>query len=143
VDGNIDDVFAINTATGLITVQGGIDRETHESYTLNVRVSDKGNPSLFSEKEFLVNVTDLDDNTPEFTATSYEGEFCVWSEGGVLLWYAMVRCAMVGCSVVWLLGMAWCAMVGCSVVWLLWYGMVWYGMVWYSYSVVWYSYSVV
>ncbi|XP_028398312.1 protocadherin Fat 4-like [Dendronephthya gigantea] len=73
VDGNINDVFAINKTSGLITVQGDIDHETRASYTLVVRAFDKGSPSLFSEKEFLVNVTDLDDNPPVFTAEPYEG----------------------------------------------------------------------
>ncbi len=68
-------VFAINKTNGLITVQGVIDHETRKSYTLKVRVSDKGSPRLSSEKEFLVNVTDLDDNYPVFTAEPYEGGF--------------------------------------------------------------------
>ena len=71
VDGNIGDVFVINPTTGLVKVSGTIDRETRESYTLRIRVSDKGSPSLSSEKEFLVNVTDLNDNAPEFTAEPY------------------------------------------------------------------------
>lgn len=59
----------------MITVQGDIDHETRKSYTLVIRAFDNGNPSLFSEKEFLVNVTDLDDNIPVFTAEPYEGAF--------------------------------------------------------------------
>ena len=75
MDGNIGDVFVIDATSGLVKVNGAIDRETRESYTLKVRVSDKGSPSLSSEKEFLVNVTDLNDNAPEFTAKPYVGEF--------------------------------------------------------------------
>ena len=71
VDGNIDDVFVIDATSGLVKVNGALDRETREFYTLKIRVSDNGSPSLFSEKEFLVNVTDLDDNAPEFTAKAY------------------------------------------------------------------------
>ena len=75
MDGNIDNAFAINSTDGMITVFGKIDRETRESYNLKVRVSDKGNPQLSSEKEFVVTVTDLNDNLPVFTAEPYEGEF--------------------------------------------------------------------
>ena len=72
--GNIDGVFVMNEVNGQVKVNGDIDREKHESYTLKVRVSDKGNPRLYSEKEFLVNVTDIDDSSPKFTAEPYEGE---------------------------------------------------------------------
>ena len=71
----MDDVFKIDTGDGLITVKNDIDREVHESYTLRVRASDKGNPRLFSEKDFFVNVTDIDDNPPVFTSEPYEGKF--------------------------------------------------------------------
>ena len=75
MDGNIGNAFAINSTDGMITAFGKIDRETRESFNLKVRVSDKGNPQLSSEKEFVVTVTDLNDNPPVFTAEPYEGEF--------------------------------------------------------------------
>lgn len=77
MDGNIGNAFAINATDGLITVFGEIDREKQDSYKLKVRVSDKGTPKLSSEKEFIVTVTDLNDNPPVFTAEPYEGECLV------------------------------------------------------------------
>ena len=77
MDGNIGNVFSINATDGLITVSAKIDREEQDSYKLKVRVSDKGIPKLSSEKEFLVTVTDLNDNRPLFTAEPYEGKCLV------------------------------------------------------------------
>ena len=72
--GNVQDVFTIDTSTGIVSVKRSLDRETISLYTLKIRASDKGSPSLYSEKDFIVNVTDVDDNAPEFTATDYTGE---------------------------------------------------------------------
>lgn len=66
-------MFAINATNGVVIVQGNVDRESRPSYALVIRATDKGNPRLFTEKEFLVTVTDLDDNAPVFTAKPYEG----------------------------------------------------------------------
>ena len=43
-------------------------------YTLKIRASDKGTPTLFSDKDFTVNVTDEDDNLPVFFGVPYDGK---------------------------------------------------------------------
>ena len=75
VQGNIKDAFKIDADSGVISTQGVIDYETISSYTLKVQASDKGSPSsLFSTKDFVVGVNDLDDNAPVFDPDSYDGE---------------------------------------------------------------------
>ncbi len=75
VQGNINNAFQINRDNGVISTRGGIDRETTAMYTLKVQVSDKGSPRLFSTKDFVVEVTDLDDNPPVFNPSAYDGKF--------------------------------------------------------------------
>lgn len=74
VKGNVKDAFEIDPDSGIISTKGVIDRETIASYTLKVQASDKGSPTLFSTKDFVVEVTDLDDNAPVFNPKSYDGE---------------------------------------------------------------------
>ena len=59
---------------GVISVNGSIDRETIARYQLRVRAKDKGSPALSTEKVFTVNVTDVDDNAPEFPAGPLTGQ---------------------------------------------------------------------
>lgn len=78
VDGNIDDAFAINTSSGIVSVKGDLDYETRPLYTLKIRASDKGSPRLYSEKDFIVNLVDVNDNFPVFTDEPYRGEMRVF-----------------------------------------------------------------
>ena len=75
VQGNINNAFKIVRDSGVISTRGAIDREAIASYTLKVQVTDKGSPELFSRKDFVVDVSDLDDNAPAFNPTAYDGEF--------------------------------------------------------------------
>lgn len=79
VGGNVKDAFEIDRESGVITTKGDIDRETIAEYTLTVQASDKGSPSLFSTKDFVVKVTDLDDNAPVFKPSIYVGRFIRYS----------------------------------------------------------------
>ena len=74
ISGNVQDAFAIDLDTGRVTVNGSLDREILPLYILKIRASDKGTPSLFSEKEFTVELTDEDDNAPVFNPASYDGK---------------------------------------------------------------------
>ena len=61
ISGNTDDVFAIDSSSGQITVSGSLDHETTPSYSLTVQVSDGGTPALTSTATITINVTDAND----------------------------------------------------------------------------------
>lgn len=48
------DLFNVNPNTGVISVTQPLDRETQDSYTLVVRVTDRGNPALSCEFLFVL-----------------------------------------------------------------------------------------
>ena len=50
-----------------------LDRELQSSYTVTVVVEDSGSPVLSASIQFKVNVTDENDNTPQFNQTTYVG----------------------------------------------------------------------
>ena len=63
-------VFSINPETGEITVTGKVDYEEHTAYDIRVQARDKGVPSRSVHGKVLVEVTDVNDNTPEIIITS-------------------------------------------------------------------------
>ena len=67
--GNNESDFIINSTTGLISVNGDIDRETLDAYTLGVMATDGGGRSAQSTVE--ISVTDINDNSPVFDPSSY------------------------------------------------------------------------
>ena len=75
ISGNVKNVFTIDPINGGVSVKGFLlDRETLDFYTLKIRASDKGTPTLFSDKDFTVKVTDEDDNFPVFLGVPYDGK---------------------------------------------------------------------
>ena len=73
VKGDDNNVFQIDPISGQITVNGKIDRETTDSYTLTVMASDQGKPSMKTEQNFYVTVEDQNDNPPKFDAKVFRG----------------------------------------------------------------------
>jgi len=65
--GNTGGAFAIDPATGEITVAATIDFETTPSYTLTVEVTDDGTPALSDSATITVNVTNVNE-APSITA---------------------------------------------------------------------------
>ena len=65
VGGNDDAVFAINSASGEITINDNskLDFETIQSHTLFTSVSDGTNTSI--SEDVLVDINDVNDNFPE------------------------------------------------------------------------------
>jgi hypothetical protein len=59
--GNTGNVFAIDAATGEITLAGAVDFETLALYNLVIRVTDDGTGSLFAEQTVTFNIDDLND----------------------------------------------------------------------------------
>ncbi|XP_072288388.1 protocadherin alpha-8-like [Eucyclogobius newberryi] len=67
---NPDEKFIINANTGEITVKGNIDYEEKQAYEIRVQVRDKGVPPRLAHGKVLVEVIDVNDNTPEISVTS-------------------------------------------------------------------------
>lgn len=59
--GNTGNVFAINSSTGEITVNGVLDFETTTSYALTVQVTDNGQPTKNSSATVTININDVAD----------------------------------------------------------------------------------
>ena len=54
-------LFAINSSTGVVTVNGAIDYESKQSHTITVKAT--SSDSSATTKDFTIAVTDVDDNT--------------------------------------------------------------------------------
>ncbi|XP_048371361.1 protocadherin gamma-C5-like isoform X1 [Sphaerodactylus townsendi] len=65
-------IFSLNEETGEIRVLGNVDCEAATSYEIDVRAKDQGSPSMDAHCNVLVEVADLNDNTPliEFISLS-------------------------------------------------------------------------
>ena len=66
LNGNTNAAFAIDALTGALNVafQGAIDFETTPSFQLTIRVTDNGEPSLFSDAVVTVNLQDVNEAPP-------------------------------------------------------------------------------
>ena len=71
VGGNAGNAFSINSSTGLISVEGDIDRESVTSFILQVRAQDFGNPPRSDQARVEITVTDINDNAPIFSPSAY------------------------------------------------------------------------
>ncbi|XP_073342593.1 protocadherin alpha-8-like [Pagrus major] len=71
VNSRIGELFRVDPATGEIIVQDLIDFELEESYEIDIQASDKGSAPLRTDKSVLVNIVDLNDNTPHIEVTSF------------------------------------------------------------------------
>ncbi|XP_043545771.1 protocadherin Fat 1a isoform X3 [Chiloscyllium plagiosum] len=67
------DVFAIDSATGIVKVIGLLDREKDPVYLLKIEARDqaKQEPQLFSTVLLKVTLEDVNDNPPEFIPRNY------------------------------------------------------------------------
>ncbi|XP_039081775.1 protocadherin alpha-12-like, partial [Hyaena hyaena] len=63
-------MFSINPETGEIRTYGKLDFEENNEYEIQVNAIDKGIPSMAGHCTVLVEVMDLNDNTPEVMITS-------------------------------------------------------------------------
>ncbi|XP_029918453.1 protocadherin alpha-3-like [Myripristis murdjan] len=67
---NPDDKFSLNPETGTITVKSNIDYEETQAYEIRVQARDKGTPPRSAHAKILVEVVDVNDNSPEITVSS-------------------------------------------------------------------------
>ncbi|KAG7517285.1 protocadherin alpha-3-like [Solea senegalensis] len=68
--GQVLDLFQIDSKTGAILVKGKIDYEENPAFEIHAQASDKGQPPMTIDCKVLVEVLDLNDNTPEIRTTS-------------------------------------------------------------------------
>ncbi|XP_039316464.1 protocadherin beta-9 [Saimiri boliviensis] len=55
----------------ILMTEGALDRESRAEYNITITVTDLGNPRLKTEHSITVLVSDVNDNAPAFTQTSY------------------------------------------------------------------------
>lgn len=73
-DSRSSDLFSIDTTNGEISIAKGLDRETLAKHVLKVTVYERLDPSVSASTTVIVNVLDVQDNTPIFEKDSYFAE---------------------------------------------------------------------
>nr|XP_046188706.1 protocadherin alpha-2-like isoform X4 [Oncorhynchus gorbuscha] len=63
-------LFAVNQHTGEITIKGRLDHEENPAFEIRVQAKDKGNPQRSAHSKVLIEILDINDNTPEIELTS-------------------------------------------------------------------------
>nr|XP_046262776.1 protocadherin Fat 2 isoform X2 [Scatophagus argus] len=71
-EGNDTDFFEIDPHSGLIFTKQVLDHEHTKHFNLKVKVTDNGTIPLSSEAFVFINVTDVNDNPPDFVTSQYE-----------------------------------------------------------------------
>ncbi|XP_029918432.1 protocadherin alpha-2-like [Myripristis murdjan] len=66
----VQELFHLDSVTGVLRVKGKIDYEENEVFRLNVQASDKGQPPLSVDCRVIIKVEDVNDNKPEIDVTS-------------------------------------------------------------------------
>ncbi|KGL79349.1 Protocadherin Fat 2, partial [Tinamus guttatus] len=66
--------FNIDASTGQITTAQALDYERNQQFRLKVRAVDHGIPPLSSDALVITDVTDINDNPPEFSQLQYEAK---------------------------------------------------------------------
>lgn len=71
--GHGNQYFQINSATGLISSKGPVNREVNPNFLVTIIAQDLGNVSRSTNTTVNITVLDINDNPPVFNASSYEG----------------------------------------------------------------------
>ncbi|KAF3694240.1 Protocadherin Fat 2 FAT tumor suppressor -like protein 2 Precursor [Channa argus] len=71
-EGNETDFFEIDPQSGFIVTKQVLDYENTKQFNLKIKATDNGTVSLSSEAHVFVNVTDVNDNPPDFVSSQYE-----------------------------------------------------------------------
>ncbi|CAH2226238.1 protocadherin-16 [Pelobates cultripes] len=73
ISGNEEGRFQIHPSTGALSVVRALDREETAGYNLTVIASDHGSPMLSSTQTLSVSLLDVNDETPIFEKSQYDG----------------------------------------------------------------------
>ncbi|XP_066489067.1 protocadherin Fat 1 isoform X4 [Tiliqua scincoides] len=71
IDGNQGSPFTIDPTLGEVKVAKLLDREKISGYTLRVQASDNGNPPRVNTTTVNIDVSDVNDNPPQFSKGNY------------------------------------------------------------------------
>lgn len=71
-EGNETDFFEVDAQTGLVFTKQVLDHENTQHFNLKIRATDNGTVPLSSETGVFVNITDVNDNPPDFISSQYE-----------------------------------------------------------------------
>ncbi|KAG8438891.1 hypothetical protein GDO86_005181 [Hymenochirus boettgeri] len=77
--------FHIDPKTGQITATQELDYELRHQYQFKVRATDNGTPPLFTDALVIVNVSDVNDNRPEFREQQYEANISELAKCGQIV----------------------------------------------------------
>ncbi|XP_024861742.1 protocadherin Fat 4 isoform X2 [Kryptolebias marmoratus] len=72
--GNFEDMFNIDQLRGALTVENPLDYENKKEFSLLIEARDSGLPPFSSFSEIHINITDVNDNFPQFTQDEYRCE---------------------------------------------------------------------
>ena len=81
---------------GVVTVSRTLDRETRDAYLLTITASDEGNPEKSSSVKLSITVLDVNDNAPQFNASSLQGGIKENLPGGSFVMRVMATDADIG-----------------------------------------------
>ncbi|CAJ0587662.1 unnamed protein product, partial [Mesorhabditis spiculigera] len=73
-DGRSQNIFTLDTHTGEIRLAKALDRETLDRHVLKVTAFERLDPSISSSASVVVEVLDVQDNSPQFERDSYFAE---------------------------------------------------------------------
>lgn len=72
--GNFEDIFHVEQFSGELTVENPLDYENKKEFTLLIEARDSGSPPYSSFAEIHINISDVNDNSPQFTQAEYRCE---------------------------------------------------------------------
>lgn len=72
--GNFDNMFHVEQLSGALTVENPLDYENKKEFTLLIEARDSGSPPYSSFAEIHINISDVNDNFPQFTQVEYRCE---------------------------------------------------------------------
>ena len=64
--------FSINATSGLLALEQEFDRESQDMFTITIIATDDGIPVLNSSAEVIIQILDINDNTPVFNQSIYK-----------------------------------------------------------------------
>ncbi|CAG5990908.1 unnamed protein product, partial [Menidia menidia] len=67
---HILEIFKLDPNTGILTVKGNVDFEEYPAFEIRAQASDNGQPPMSAHCKVLLEVVDLNDNSPQITVTS-------------------------------------------------------------------------
>ncbi|XP_069017360.1 protocadherin Fat 4 isoform X2 [Embiotoca jacksoni] len=72
--GNYEDMFHVEQLNGAVTVANPLDYENKKEFSLLIEARDSGSPPFSSFSEIHINISDVNDNFPQFTQAEYRCE---------------------------------------------------------------------